>query len=268
MTYSPAPITPLDAAHAAMQDNPQDDAARLRYFARLADGALFLLLEAEAQGDTLSPRVFPLEDGPVVLAFDTEERLAAFTGAVAPYAQLPGRVIAGQLAGQGIGLGINLGVADSAFLLPPDALGWLVGTLAQAPQRVDGRPVSVHAPGALPEGLLSALAEKFGPLGAILRAAAVAGVVYDDGRRGHMLALLDARSGAQDALARAAAEALAFSGIEAGEMDVVFLGRDDALARAMLGAGVRLDIPEPSAPEPGAPPAAPGMDPARPPILR
>jgi hypothetical protein len=57
--------------------------------------------ESEAEGDTLAPRVFALEDGPVVLAFDSEDRLAEFTGAPAPYAVLPGRVIAAQLAGQG-----------------------------------------------------------------------------------------------------------------------------------------------------------------------
>ncbi len=35
--------TPLDRAHAAMEAMPQDDAARLRFFERLADVELFLL---------------------------------------------------------------------------------------------------------------------------------------------------------------------------------------------------------------------------------
>ena len=39
--------TPLDLAHAATEAAPQDDAARLRFYERLADGELFLLLEAE-----------------------------------------------------------------------------------------------------------------------------------------------------------------------------------------------------------------------------
>ncbi|MBK5927155.1 SseB family protein, partial [Rhodobaculum claviforme] len=82
--------TPLDAAHAAMEASPGDEAARLAFHARLAEAELYLLLEAEPQGDTLAPRVFALEDGPVVLVFDTEERLGDFSGAAAPYAALPG----------------------------------------------------------------------------------------------------------------------------------------------------------------------------------
>ncbi|HEX9856761.1 MAG TPA: SseB family protein, partial [Paracoccaceae bacterium] len=79
-------MTPLDTAYAAMEAAPGDDTARLRFYERLAEGEVFLLLEAEAAGDTLAPRVFDLEEGPVVLAFDLEERLAAFTGIPAPYA--------------------------------------------------------------------------------------------------------------------------------------------------------------------------------------
>ena len=89
-------MTPLDLAYEAMAAAPDgDDAPRLRFYERLADGEMILLLEKEAEGETLAPRVFDLEDGPVVLVFDTEERLGAFTGMPAPYAALPGRVIAG-----------------------------------------------------------------------------------------------------------------------------------------------------------------------------
>ena len=47
--------TPLDTAHTAMDATPDDDAARLRFFERLADSELFLLLQGEATGDSLSP---------------------------------------------------------------------------------------------------------------------------------------------------------------------------------------------------------------------
>ncbi|OYX22830.1 MAG: hypothetical protein B7Z10_12455, partial [Rhodobacterales bacterium 32-66-7] len=111
-------VTFLDAAHAAVTADPENEALRLRFFERLADGEMVILLEREAEGQKLEPRVFDLEDGPVVLIFDREERLAAFSGGIAPYAALPGRVIAGMLKGQGIGLGVNLGVASSSMLLP------------------------------------------------------------------------------------------------------------------------------------------------------
>ncbi|MFN6979952.1 MAG: SseB family protein, partial [Gemmobacter sp.] len=119
--------SPLDIAHAAMTAAPDDDAARLRYFAALADAELVLMLGAEAEGGQIVPKVFPLTDGPVVLAFDGDDRLAAFAEGPVPYAALPGRVIARQLAGQGVGLGVNLG-GDAAFLVPPAALDWLAGT--------------------------------------------------------------------------------------------------------------------------------------------
>ena len=37
-------LTPLDTAHDAMQAAPEDDRARLRFYERLADSELFLML--------------------------------------------------------------------------------------------------------------------------------------------------------------------------------------------------------------------------------
>lgn len=260
-------MTLLDEAHSAMEAAPQDDAPRLRFYERLADGELFLLLEAEAEGEVLAPRVFDLEDGPVVLAFDSEDRLAEFAGAIVPYAALPGRVIAAQLAGQGVGLGLNLGVAPSSILIPAEALAWLAATLHHAPQQVEARPEAFHAPAGLPQALVPALEAKLALASGLAEAALLAGVTYAGGRRGHMLAFLDATPGAEAALARAAGEALTFSGIEAGEIDVAFLSASDAAVAAMARVALRFDPPAPEPAEP-APPRAPGSDPDRPPILR
>ncbi|MFN3644462.1 MAG: SseB family protein [Gemmobacter sp.] len=256
--------SPLDIAHAAMTAAPDDDAARLRYFAALADAELVLMLEAEAEGGRIVPKLFPLTDGPVVLAFDGDDRLAAFAEGPVPYAALPGRVIARQLAGQGVGLGVNLG-GDAAFLVPPAALDWLAGTLDRAPDRDTARPRAFRAPGGLPRALLAALDAKLARAGGIAAAAVLAGVEYEGGRQGHLLAFLDAAPGAEDALARAAAEALTFSGVEAGEMDVAFLAAADPAAQAMLRAGLRIDLPAPAAAAPAAP-RPPGSD--GPPRLR
>jgi hypothetical protein len=61
-------------------------------------------------------------------------------------------------------------------------------------------------------------------------------------------------------------EALVFSGIEAGELDVVFLASASPAAVAMAKAGLRFDLSEPDTPD--LTPTAPGMDPSRPPKLR
>lgn len=260
-------MTPLDAAFAATDAHPEDDAARLRLYQQIADAELFLLLAEEGAAETLTPRVFPLADGPVVLAFDSEDRLAAFTEGPAPYAALPGRIIAGQLAGQGIGLGINLGVAPASTILPPAAMDWLAATLASAPVETSGKPRAFHAPRALPETLAAALTGKLAHAGGLSSAALLAAVDYADDRRGHMLAFLDARPGAESALARAVAEALTFSGLDAGELDVTFLAASDPAAQALSRVARRFDLPELVRTEPAAP-AAPGMDPDRPPRLR
>ena len=80
-----------------------------------------------------------------------------------------------------------------------------------------------------------------------------------------MLAFVDAAEQAERALANAAGEALTFSGIEAGQMDVMFVRSSDAIAARLAKVGLRFDF---SAPERAARPAAPGSDPARPPKLR
>jgi len=258
-------VTLLDAAHAAVSADPENEALRLRFFERLADGEMVILLEREAEGESLEPKVFDLEDGPVVLVFDREERLASFTGGIAPYAALPGRVIAGLLKGQGIGMGVNLGVAPSSMLLPPEAMDWLAETLDGGPEEVEAKPQEFLAP-SVPEPVIAALDAKLARAGGLAVAALLAGVIYEGGRRGHLLALLDTSDGAEPALARAMNEALVFSGIEAGELDVVFLASASPVAEAMARVALRFDLPEPEVQDRS--PAAPGMDPSRPPKLR
>jgi len=260
-------VTLLDAAHAAVSADPENETLRLRFYERLADGELILLLERESVGGSVEPRVFDIEGGPVVLCFDREERLASFTGGVAPYAALPGRVIAAMLKGQGIGLGVNLGVAPSSMLLPAEAMDWLAMALDGGPEAAEAVPEEFLAP-KVPQVLVTGLDAKLAKAGGLARAAVLAGVVYRGGRRGHMLAFVGALPGAEAALAGAVREALVFSGLEAGELDVAFLTEGEAAVAAMGRVGLRFDLPLPEESEATKGPGAPGMDPARPPKLR
>ncbi|MBQ1203201.1 MAG: SseB family protein, partial [Loktanella sp.] len=99
-------MTDIDTAHAAMEAAPEDDSIRLRFYERLADSEVFLMLGAEADGDHITPALFDVEDGQFALIFDREERLADFAGRAVPYAALPGRALVQMLAGQGVGLGL------------------------------------------------------------------------------------------------------------------------------------------------------------------
>ncbi|MEZ5684765.1 MAG: SseB family protein [Paracoccaceae bacterium] len=265
-------MTPYDRAHAAMEADPDNQALRLAVYDRLADAELFLLLEEEPEGEDIRPQLFSSDEGDFVLAFDLEERLAEFADEALPYAALPGRVIAQHLVGEGIGLGINLGAAESAMLLPPEALDWLTETLTHAPQTRDARPAQFDAP-ALPPAilglLLPAFEAKFEQIAGLASHALLGGVVYEDGHRGHVLAFLGAPEPARPGIAKAMAEALAFSGLDAGELDVTFLDETSPAAAVLLEKALVLALPEPVEEEvQELKPVMPGMDPAKPPILR
>ncbi|MDX8350198.1 SseB family protein [Cognatiyoonia sp. IB215446] len=257
-------MTDLDNAHAAMEAAPEDDAVRLRFYERLADTQLFMLLDGEPDGDQVKPALFEAEDQRFSLVFDREERLSQFVGRVAPYAGLPGRDLVRMLAGQGIGLALNLDVAPSAMLIPAEAVDWLVATLGNAPDETEARLTEITAPH-VPEAVVTGLDRKLAIAGGLARFAYLAAATYEDGGKGHVLVFIDALDGAENALAAAASEALTFSGIEAGVMDVMFARASDPLAAHLARVGLRFDLPEAVMPEA---PGAPGMDPEKPPKLR
>lgn len=260
-------MTELDLAYDAMVAAADgDDAPRLRYYAALADGEMILVLETEAKGGNVTPKVFDLEEGPVVLCFDSEEKLGAFAAGTVPYAALPGRVIAQQLAGQGIGLAVNLG-APSMMLFPPDAVAWLAETLAVEVAEAEAVPVAFAAPMGIPQGFLDVLRAKLARARGRAGMAVLSAVTYADGRRGHVLAFADAQKAGEAGLARAVNEALIFSGLEAGALDVVFLPATDARLGLMQVQGLVLDMTAQAAVVAEAP-KPPGTDPDRPPKLR
>lgn len=260
-------MTPLDQAHAAMEAAPADDAARLRFYDRLAGSELVLMLESEPEGGRIRPAIFPVEEQRFVLVFDREERLTAFAEGPAPYAALSGRALAAMLAGQGIGLGVNLGVAPSSILIEAGSVDWLAETLATAPEEVEERPEALSPPAGLPEALLTALDARLATAEGLARMAYLVGATYAGGRRGHLMAFVDAVPGAEPALARAVGDALTFSGVEAGTLDVGFFRVSDPFAARLARVGLRFDLPQ-AAPSPQVAGAAPGMDPDRPPRLR
>jgi hypothetical protein len=263
--------TPLDTAHAAMLDG--DPAAERAYYARLADTEMFLMLDAAPDAanradDALSPQVFALDEGRFVLAFDREDRLTAFAGRAADYAALSGRALARMLAGQGaLGLGVNLGT-DAALLLPADGVTWLAEALETPIAEAEARLAEVLRPRGVPEALLRALDQALARTGGLALCAYLASARYEGGGQGHLVAFAGAAPGAEPVLARAVAEALRFSGLEAGALDVVFPGQGAALWRHLDRVALRFDLPEPEPVADPAPPAAPGSDPARPPRLR
>lgn len=257
--------TDLDRAHADMTAAPQDDGARLRFYERLADTEVFMLLSGEPEGDQITPETFEIEGAPYALIFDREARLSDFVGRPVPYAGLPGRALTGMLAGQDVGLALNLEVAPSAMLIPADAVDWLAQTLQHRPDQTEARLTEVASPAGLPSEVITGLDRKLAIAAGLARWAYLAAATYEGGGQGHVLAFVDATPGAEDALAHAAGEALTFSGIEAGVMDVLFVRASDPMAARLAKVGLRFDLPEPAAP---VAVQAPGSDPDKPPRLR
>lgn len=249
-------MTPLDAAHAAIEA-ADDDAARRAFWGLVSAAELHLWLEAEAGRATVTPRLFEIDGARYALAFDAEDRLAGFAGAASAYAALPGRRLATLLSEQGFGLGLNFG-APSETLLPPDLVAWLAETGAATPTQAPGRPVALSAP-SLSAGVVVALDRRIAASAALVRRAWLVAATWEDGRAGHLLGIEEAVPGAAEAIARFVTEALAFEGSGA-ELDVLAVAPDSSLAARLARTALRFDPPVPEAP------ARP--DPDRPPRLR
>ncbi len=258
--------TPLDLAHVAMESAPDDVEKRLKYFERLADCELLLLLTEEASGDRLSPELFELADASFVLAFDREERLSEFVGKPAPYAAISGRVVAGMLAGQGVGIALNPEVALSSNIIDPEAVAWLAETVSAAPEEMQAR-VDELLPPNVPKILVTNLAEKLATATGLADTAYLVAVQYENGTKSHMLGVVNALSEAEGAIAKAVNEALTFSGLEAAALDVTFVAAHDPIAASLAKVGLRFDLPQPEPTQEYAP-KAPGRDPDSPPKLR
>ena len=296
-------LTDLDHAHAAMEAAPGDESKRRAFYGLLADTNLFLLLDKEPQDERVSPAVFEVGEGKFVLVFDSEERLVAFSDRVVPSLALPGRALVQMLMSgedEAMGLGLNLDVAPSSMLLPADVVQWLAQMLITPPEQgltepqgnsTNTRPIGLFAPDDLPETVVTALTSRLIGAAELARAAWLVGAEFEGGNRGYLVVFEEANPDAEPALAAAVAQAVVFGGAgaemrssgkignssETGSgagvlaLDAAFAGRGDPILNQLRGCARRLELPDPPQPaaEPNfAQPAAPGMDPDQPPILR
>ncbi|MGL4309205.1 MAG: SseB family protein [Paracoccaceae bacterium] len=266
-------ISDLDRAHATMMASPDAEAPRMAFYARLAATELWFLLSQDADdgdaGTTAMPEVFDLHDGRFILAFDSVERLVDFSGTAVPYAAMPGRVAVAGLLGKGVGLGLNLSVAPSSMLIPAEAVDWLAEALEQAPTQAEGRPTQ-YLPPFMDRPLQTLALESALPSANGLAAEAwLAGVSYGDGRLAQILVFVGVDPRAETALAKMVAEAVAFSGVDEGPLDVAVLPAGHRALSELAKVGRRFDLtPKTVPPEPARKSAPPGSDPSRPPILR
>lgn len=226
-------------------DAPQ----RARMLSRLADTELAVALDADPAGDHVSVRLFALEDGPVAVACDAEDRLAGFLGGPVAYAAMPGRALAGLLRSGGAGLLVNPG-HPSEMLLDAAILDWLTGALSARPEPAEARLRLVPPDPACVAALAGPLAERLADMRGLLAGAALAGA-----GQGHLLLVAGADPAHQPAIAKALAETLAFLPSQPGGVDVSF--SDIPFPPGIL----HFELSQPDRPRPDP-------RPVRPPILR
>lgn len=233
------------------------DTTDLRRYEAFAEALVHVLLTGPATGDQIDPQVIEVDSTAYVLAFSNARALADFAQGEAEHAAMPGRALAEALAGQDIGVAYDMG-CDNSLLLSPDVVSWITDATAE-PVTDEARIIEIAPPGGLPEVVVEALARKLGASGALAHEAWLVKATYDGGRSGHLLIFLDPRPMAERPLAGIVSEALSFSGVEAGALDVTFAPSGSAIAERLPRVGLRFDLtPEPE---------APGSNPDKPPRL-
>jgi len=230
---------------------PDDDAARLRLYEVLSGAELVLPLAGEVEGEDVTPETMVADGVPHVVAHDS---IAAFAGtAPRPTATLSGLALAQMLEGQGAGVALHLDGLVDPLLVAPEAVDWLARNLAGGPAQVEARPLALHPPKGLPAALLSTLDRRLAQGEGLATAAWLAAVDWSDGSRGHLLAFVGARSGAEEPLAAGINAAVALSGAEEGRLDVTFLAESDPVIERLARVGLRFDLEDPTEAPTGPP---------------
>ncbi len=262
--------TLLDKAYLEMQAQNGEGPAVLRFYERLVDAALFMILESEPEHDIVKPLVLDTSEGSLVLAFDREDRLAGFVENPTPYIGISGRELIDMLAKNHLGLGLNFGEAPSSTQVSVETVHWLVDILAKTTDQLVSQPKSFTSPKSTDAEFMSALAYKLASMAGVIEKALLVSVDYENGDSGLMLALTGVPEEAKPALIGAISETVKFSDDNNLKIDVSFIEPATEIFNKITAVALQFDLPEPQE-KPvisDRKPAAPGMDPDNPPILR
>ena len=232
--------TPLARAARLMVMRPQDDAARLRLYEVFSGAELVLPLAREVEGEDVEPEIVEAGGVSHVVAHDS---IAAFAGEVPrPTATLSGLALAQMLEGQNAGVALRMEGMAEPLLIAPEALAWLAANLAEGPERIEARPLTLYPPKGLPASLLTALDRRLAQGEGIARAAWLSAVDWSDGSHGHLLAFVGARPGSEETLAAGINAAVALSGAEGVRLDVTFVAEGNLVIERLARVGLRFDM--------------------------
>jgi hypothetical protein len=251
-------VTALDRAFEQMQAAPDDTQLRRAYYTKLALSEVFVPLE---EGSDNAPLLIESDGLHYALAFDSEARLAAFFEAGQSRAVMSGRALARGLIGAQTGIGLNLGVADTAMLIPPEAIEWVTGF--ETSISVDmSRIVSIE-PAQFSEKTLAALDTFFATLEGAAQVVHCATGIDEANARASLFVFENANPSLHAGITQQLAQSLAM--LEGIENAVVVFDPQDALLTRLHKVALSIALPEPRV---QLQPAIPGSDPSKPPKLR
>lgn len=243
--------TALARAARLWLSRPEEDAARLAFYEALSGAELVLPIASDMAGDAVEPEMADLGGVPHVVAHDGVAGLAG--RAPRPTASLSGLALARMLEGQGTGIALHVRGLSEPLAIAPEAVDWLARSLGRGPERTEARPLAAYPPQGLPPALLAALDRRLAQAEGMATAAWLATVDWSDGSRGHLLAVVDARPGTEEAIASGLHAAVALSGAEGLQMDVTFLSADDPVLARLARVGLRFDLISPATAPAGPP---------------
>ncbi len=260
-------MTAISRSARAMNDAPDDRALRLRFFSDLAATEIFLLLQNDARDQAVEPEIVAAGGEKYVLVFDSESRLVDFTSDVAAHVSMSGRGLVEMLAEADIGMGFNLGSAGIETLIDRQTVRWLHENLGRTGDHVMARATGFFPPGDLPHALLRTLEQRLAAAAGLADMAYLATATYADQSRQNLLAVVNVRNGAEAAFRQVVADLVRF-GEEPVPIDLVFLEPASRHCARLERIALRIDLPVPQPVADVSTQTAPGMDPAKPPILK
>ena len=262
MTSNPDQMSRMDKTYAHMLASPESDTAGLRFYEAFCDTNLSVLVNAD-----LSMQVFETSQGKIILAFDTEERVAEFVDQPTEFIKMPGRELVTQLRGTDTGIGLNLNVAPTSQILTPEILAWISELLSVDSTLLVDQVAGFSADCQLSAEDRTALTDRLANFAGRVEAAYLCGVTYTDGAMADALFIVDCDPTIEADLFTAMIETQKFAKEDVADLAIKFISSSSPALLEIRRHGDELHLPKPIV-TPAFQPTAPGMDPDKPPKLR
>lgn len=260
-------LSRLDTAYANMQNPDGDETAELRFYETFCDCVLTVLIVEDEAQDKIQFDIFETSQGALVLAFDSEDRMAEFIEKPTGFINMPGRELLQMLSDQQLGIGLNLAVAPSSQILEKATLDWVRDVIgSESMVKMDKisslKPATNISP-SLSQNLAMRLQAFYGFVESVL----ICDVTYEDGYAGTAFFVLNCDPDTEANLFAMLMETQRFSSRDDSEIAIQFIQTNSPNIDDIRAVAQEVK-PLPRSAKSISTPKAPGRDPAKPPKLR